>query len=136
MCSQAMSFDDRCVEAGERIANQHMIARLWQGTASTSANADAYERHVTTHVFASLAAIPGYCGAQLLRREHAGRIEFLVMAFWDSIERVRAFAGNDVESAVVGPEARAVLSDYDNFVRHFEIAHTAGQPMLWPREGQ
>ena len=103
----------------------HMIARLWRGVASSSANADAYERHVTTTVFPQLAAIPGHCGARVLRREDAGRVEFLVVTFWDSMDAIRKFAGGDPESAVVEPEARAVLSDFDDFVRHYEITHAA-----------
>jgi heme-degrading monooxygenase HmoA len=98
-----------------------MIARLWRGVASTSVNADAYQRHVTMRVFPSLAAIQGHCGARVLRREHGGRVEFVVMTLWDSMEAVRRFAGDNPEAAVVEPEARAVLSDYDNFVRHYEV---------------
>jgi heme-degrading monooxygenase HmoA len=98
-----------------------MIARLWRGAASTSANADAYQRHVTMRVFPSLAAIQGHRGARVLRREHDGRVEFLVMTLWDSMEAVRRFAGDNPEAAIVEPEARAVLSDYDNFVRHYEV---------------
>jgi heme-degrading monooxygenase HmoA len=99
-----------------------MIARLWRGVASTQANADAYQRHVTTSVFPSLAAIRGHRGAKVLRRDEAGRAEFLVMTLWDSMDAIREFAGDNPESAVVEPEARAVLSDYDHFVRHYEIA--------------
>jgi heme-degrading monooxygenase HmoA len=98
-----------------------MIARLWRGVASTSADADRYQRHVTIKVFASLAAIQGHRGARVLRREHGGRVEFLVMTLWDSMDAVRSFAGDNPEAAVVEPEARAVLSDYDNFVRHYEV---------------
>lgn len=78
-----------------------MIARLWRGVASTSANADAYQRHVTM--------------------KNGGGVEFLVITLWDSMDAIRKFAGDDPEAAVVEPEARAVLSDYDNFVRHCEV---------------
>src|SRR5688572_24452177 len=98
-----------------------MIARLWRGVASTAANADAYQRHVTMRVFPSLAEIQGHRGARVLRREQGGRVEFLVMTLWDSMDAVRRFAGDNPEAAVVEPEARAVLSDYDNFIRHYEV---------------
>jgi heme-degrading monooxygenase HmoA len=100
-----------------------MIARLWRGFAATSSDADAYQRHVTQTVFPSLAAITGHRGARVLRREEGGRTEFLVLTFWDSMESVRRFAGRDAERAVVEPEARAVLSDYDDFVRHYEVTY-------------
>ena len=104
-----------------------MIARIWRGQA-TIENADAYRRHVTHSVFPSLARLRGHRGAYLLQRETAGRIEFLAVTLWESIEAVRAFAGKDVESAVVEPEAKAVLADFDSFVRHYDVVHGAACP--------
>jgi heme-degrading monooxygenase HmoA len=100
-----------------------MIARLWRGVAHTVADADAYERHVTRTVFPSLASIPGHRGARVLRRASGDQVEFLVMTTWDSMDAVRKFAGANPDVAVVEPEAQAVLSDYDTFVRHYEITH-------------
>ena len=103
-----------------------MIVRIWRGRA-TSANADAYHHHVTTTVFPALTGIPGHRGAYLLRREMDGEVEFLAVTLWESLEAVRAFAGEDAEVAVVEPEARAVLSDFDEFVRHYELAWGTGE---------
>ena len=94
-----------------------MIARLWRGRASTPRDADAYQRHVTTRVVPELKGIPGHRGAQVLRREE----EFLVITFWESIDAIRRFAGEDPERAVVEPEARAVLAEFDDRVRHYEV---------------
>jgi len=105
-----------------------MIARIWRGVANTLANAEVYERHVSEHVLPSLASIPGHRGARVLRRREADRTEFLVITFWDSIAAIRKFAGEAAESAVVEPEARAVLSEYDDYVRHYEITHAARDP--------
>jgi heme-degrading monooxygenase HmoA len=98
-----------------------MIARVWRGLAHTAANAQVYLRHLTSKVLPALAAIPGHRGARVLRREERGRTEFLVMTYWDSIDAVRGFAGEDCEQAVVEPEARAVLAEYDECVRHYEV---------------
>jgi heme-degrading monooxygenase HmoA len=94
-----------------------MIARLWKGVAASAAGADAYERHLTAKVLPSLSALEGHRGARVLRREN----EFLVITFWESIEAVRRFAGADPERAVVEPEARAVLREYDERVSHYEV---------------
>jgi heme-degrading monooxygenase HmoA len=99
-----------------------MIVRIWRGQ-STIEHADAYFRHVTEKVFPSLAGIPGHRGAYLLRRETAGQIEFLALTLWESMQAVREFAGEDVETAVVEPEARAVLAEFDSFVRHYDLVH-------------
>src|SRR5919106_1703564 len=98
-----------------------MIARVWRGVADTAVNADAYRRHLTTKVLPSLSAIAGHRGARVLRREEGGRIEFLVMTFWDSMDAIRGFAGERCERAVVEPEACAVLAEYDELVRHYEV---------------
>lgn len=97
-----------------------LIVRMWRGQA-TIENASAYARHVTGTVFPSLAEIRGHRGAYLLQRQAAGRVEFLAITLWESADAIRAFAGNDVEAAVVEPEARAVLAEYDKFARHYEV---------------
>jgi heme-degrading monooxygenase HmoA len=99
-----------------------MIARIWRGQAPPE-NADAYHRHATRHVFPALARLDGHRGAWLLRREVDGGIEFLVMTLWDSVDAIRVFAGDSIATAVVEPEARAVLSDFDAVARHYEVAH-------------
>jgi hypothetical protein len=47
----------------------------------------------------------------LLRRDHDDAAELLVITKWDSLDAIRAFAGDSPEVAVVAPEARAVLSE-------------------------
>ena len=96
-----------------------MIVRIWRGTA-TAENADAYTRHLTGTVFPALRGLPGHRGAHLLHRKTATGVEFLAVTEWESLEAIEAFAGKDIETAVVEPEARGVLSDFDSFVRHYE----------------
>jgi hypothetical protein len=49
----------------------------------------------------------------------------VAVTLWDSLDSIRKFAGDAIDRAVVEPEARAVLSSFDDFVRHFEVAHGA-----------
>ncbi len=110
-----------------------MIARLWRGVAVAS-NADAYQRHATATVFPALREIAGHRGAYLMKRVVGGRTEFLAVTLWDSMDAVRAFAGADPETAVVEPEARAVLAEFDDFVRHYEVVSDglSGPPSASP----
>jgi hypothetical protein len=105
-----------------------MIVRMWRGQAK-AINADAYERFVTTKVFAELPAISGHRGAYLLKRPMStatgDEVEFIAVTLWDSLAAIHGFAGEAIDRAVVEPEARAVLSSFDEFVRHFELAHAA-----------
>ena len=94
-----------------------MIARIWRGVAADPAGAQAYLRHLDGNVLPALKSIAGYREVRVLRRNQ----EFLVVTFWDSMEAIRRFAGEDPERAVVEPEARAVLKEYDDFVTHYEV---------------
>lgn len=97
-----------------------MVVRIWRGQA-TKENAPRYYRHVTGKVFPELKAIAGHKGAYLLQRETDAGVEFLAVTLWESLEVVRAFAGPDAEVAVVEPAAQAVLADFDDFARHYEL---------------
>lgn len=97
-----------------------MIARVW--TARTSpARLPRYAEFLRTRVLPQLRALDGYAGASLLRRDADGEIEIVVVTRWRSLEAIRAFAGTDVEAAVVEPEAAALLTRHDTRVRHYEI---------------
>ena len=97
-----------------------MIARLWHGWTAPE-NADAYEEFLRTKMFPSIHRVPGYLGAELLRRQDGDEIAFVTITRFASLESVRAFAGEDYEAAVVEPEARRLLSRFDRRSEHYEI---------------
>jgi heme-degrading monooxygenase HmoA len=101
---------------------EDMIARTWHGKTTTEKAGD-YQRHFTTRVAPHLKELAGHLGAYLLRREENGEVEFLALTLWDSIESVRAFAGQNPDVAIVEPEGRAALSSFDDRVRHYDIAY-------------
>jgi heme-degrading monooxygenase HmoA len=100
-----------------------MIARLWSAR-TTSAQFRAYLDHFSAGVLPALRQFPGYAGSTVMAREVQGSVEILVTTLWQSSEAIDAFAGPDRETAVVAPEAAALLTEYDRRVRHYEIACT------------
>ena len=102
-----------------------MIARVWRGWAQPE-QASAYERHFTTTVQAELRAVEGFVGAQLLRRQAGAEVEIVAITTWESMEVIHGFAGDDIERAVVAPEAQQILSRYEDRVTHFEVAYATG----------
>jgi len=98
-----------------------VIARLWHGWTAPE-NADAYEEFLRTKMFPSIHRVPGYLGADLLRRDDGQEIAFVTITRFESLDAVRAFAGENYERAVVEPEARALLSRFDDRSEHYEIA--------------
>lgn len=97
-----------------------MIIREWRGRAP-KATADQYPTHFHTRVVPELREVPGFLGATLSKREDGERVEFVVLTRWKSLDAVLAFAGADIDRAVVEPGAVAALSDYDPTVRHYEM---------------
>ena len=99
-----------------------MISRVWHGW-TTPENADAYEGLLKSEIFQDIQSrqIAGYRGIHLLRRILGDEVEFITIMWFDSIEAVRAFAGEDHEVAVVPPKARALLSRFDARSQHYEV---------------
>lgn len=100
-----------------------MIVRIWHGW-TEPANADTYEHLLRETIFPGIAArnVAGYRGIQLLRRPlDTGEVEFVTLMTFDSLDDVRAFAGDDYETAYVPPQARAVLKRFDERSQHYDV---------------
>lgn len=99
-----------------------MISRVWHGW-TTPNNADAYEALLKSEIFIGIQNrhIPGYRGIHLFRRKLSGEVEFVTVMWFDSLDAVRSFAGQDYEVAVVPPKARALLSRFDERSQHYEV---------------
>lgn len=102
-----------------------MILRMWRARATVE-KSGKYVEHATKKIFPALNAIEGHRGAYLLRRAVDGAVEFVVLTLWESMEAVREFAGVKPEKAVVEPEARAVLTAFDESATHFEVVYRTG----------
>ncbi len=106
-----------------------MIVRAWRGYAS-AAIPDAYPRHLLESVRPKLERLAGFRGLTLLRRHLGAEIEFLVLTHWESMDAIRAFAGDDPERAVVEPEARAALVRFDDRVIHYDVLAASSTEFL------
>lgn len=98
-----------------------MIARTWRGWAS-AVGAEEYQRHYASAVAEHLARVPGFRGARLLRRQEGDEVAFTSITFFDGMDDVRAFAGDDPTLAVVEQAARRALSRWEVTVTHDEVA--------------
>jgi hypothetical protein len=98
-----------------------MISRLWHGW-TTASNADAYQSLLETEILPGIEnrKIEGYGGAHLLRRELEDEVEFVTILWFDSMDALIKFAGQDYSTAVVPPKARALLSRFDDRSAHYQ----------------
>lgn len=97
-----------------------MISRIWHGY-TTKDNADVYESLLQNEIFVGIAKkkIDGYKGIQLLMRELPSETKFITIMWFDSIDSVKAFAGEDYQQAVVPRSAQKVLSRFDKTSEHY-----------------
>ena len=96
-----------------------MIVRTWSATA-TSTGAGNYSRYFAGTLLPQLRTLPGFEGAYLLSRDlgEGGTVELTTHTFWESLEAIRAFAGDDIARSIVEPEAQAMLASFDRTAVH------------------
>jgi antibiotic biosynthesis monooxygenase (ABM) superfamily enzyme len=98
-----------------------VITRLWRGWTAPE-NADAYEAFLLTELFPSMRAIPGFRNADVLRRNDGNEVAFVTLTRFDSLEAIRAFAGEDYETPVLEPRALELLSRWEERALHYETS--------------
>lgn len=98
-----------------------MITRIWRGWTSPQ-NAAPYQSLLLGEVFPGIAArnVAGYQGISLLKRDVGDEVEFTTIMWFDSVNSVRTFAGENYEIAVVPSKAQALLSRFDEQSAHHE----------------
>jgi hypothetical protein len=99
-----------------------MISRIWHGY-TTPSKADAYEALLKSEIFTGIQQrqIPGFQEIQLFRRDLSGEVEFITVMWFDDLQAVRTFAGEDYEVAVVPPKARELLAHFDDRSQHYDV---------------
>ncbi len=97
-----------------------MIARIWRGEVPAE-RADEYLDLMRTVALPDYRSTPGNRGAFALRRVRGDRAEFLMLTFWESLESVEAFAGDDPSAAKYYDFDANFLLEMVPTVDHFEV---------------
>lgn len=97
-----------------------MIARTWHGVVP-AAKADAYHEYLLATGVPDLRATPGNRGVYVLRRMAGDHAHFLLVSLWESLDAIRAFAGDDVERARYYPMDADYLLELEPTVQHHEV---------------
>lgn len=99
-----------------------MICRLWRGW-TTQTNSAAYERIVRSEVIPGIEAlrIPGFLHIDLMKRELEEEVEFQTLMWFDGLDAIEAFIGEDYSLSHVPSRARAVLKRFDERAVHYEV---------------
>jgi heme-degrading monooxygenase HmoA len=95
---------------------------MWRGWVSTDRAAE-YVDYITKTGLAEYQQTPGNLGAQMWTRNlDDGRTEVLTLSWWESLDSIRGFAGDDIDVAVYYPEDEHYLIDREMTVTHYEVA--------------
>jgi heme-degrading monooxygenase HmoA len=97
-----------------------MIARIWKGAVLT-ADAKEYVDYIAETGLAEYQQTPGNQGAWMLSREVGDRTEVLTFSLWESLDAVKAFAGDDYETAVYYPKDDRYLVERDDTCAHYDV---------------
>jgi heme-degrading monooxygenase HmoA len=98
-----------------------MIARIWRG-ATKAERAQDYLEYLRGTGIGDYRATPGNHGVEVLVRTVDDRAEFTLITYWDSLDAIKAFAGDRPEVARFYPEDDDYLVDRDLEATHHEVA--------------
>lgn len=101
-----------------------LVARTWRGVVRR-ADAETYARYIRDTGFGEYSRTAGNRGAWMLRRDEGDTTEFITLSLWESEDAIRAFAGDDIEAAVLYPEDERFLIG-ESTVTHHEVVDEAG----------
>ena len=97
-----------------------MIVRMWHGRVPTS-KAKAYREFTNSRAIPDYQSVPGNRSVHLLERQEGEITHFITLTFWDSLDAIRGFAGEDVERAKYYPEDSDFLLEFEPKVVHYEV---------------
>jgi heme-degrading monooxygenase HmoA len=97
-----------------------MIVRMWHGRVPT-AKAEAYREFTIRRAIPDYQSVPGNRSVHVLERGEGDVTHFITLTFWDSLDAIRAFAGEDIEKAKYYPEDADFLLEYEPRVVHYEV---------------
>jgi len=97
-----------------------MYAREWKARCPV-ASKDSFIAYLYETGIKDTAATAGYLGAQIFTRTLENRVEVTLISYWDSLESVKSFAGENISEARLYPEDFKYGLEADHFVSHYEV---------------
>ncbi len=97
-----------------------MITRVWRGR-TDPAKADQYETFLKETAYPDYGNVEGNRGWILMRRPAGDAVEFMFVSFWESLEALHRYAGDDPERPKYYPEDKAALLELPERADHYEV---------------
>ena len=97
-----------------------MIIRMWHGRVKHD-DAEAYRLFLIERAIPDYQSVDGNLGVKILERSGDDSTHFITMTSWESLEAIKAFAGDDAEKAKYYPEDDGFLLEFEPSVVHYEV---------------
>lgn len=97
-----------------------MIVRMWHGKVP-AAKAGAYREFLNARAIPDYRSVEGNLSVHILERRESAVTHFITLTFWKNLESIKAFAGDEVETAKYYPEDRDFLLEFEPNVVHYEV---------------
>jgi heme-degrading monooxygenase HmoA len=103
---------------------EKMIARMWHGRVPTS-KAEEYRKFTNGRAIPDYQSVKGNLKVYVLERLDGDVTHFITLTFWESLDAIRGFAGDDLEKAKYYPEDKDFLLEFEPRVVHYEeVGHS------------
>jgi heme-degrading monooxygenase HmoA len=97
-----------------------MFARKWK-TRCPLNKKDGFIKYLHQTGVKDTSSTSGFQGAQIFTRNFEEKVEVTLITYWDSLESIKAFAGNDISVARLYSEDYKYELDPDFFVTHYKV---------------
>ncbi len=97
-----------------------MMARIWHGRTSSN-DYEAYTNFLKRIAIRDYKKANGFKGLTFLRSISNGEAHFNLITYWENLEVIKNFAGEDFEKAKYYPEDAKFLLEFEEKVNHHEV---------------
>jgi len=97
-----------------------MIARIWHGRTKAE-DYEAYTDFLRNKAIPDYQSTKGFIKLVFLRNTKEDERHFTLITFWEDLDAIKNFAGEDYEKAKYYPEDKDYLLEFEERVTHYEV---------------
>lgn len=97
-----------------------MIARIWHGKTRIE-DYETYTEFTKKTAIPDYSKTPGFIKLSFLRNIKNNEAHYTLITYWENLEVIKNFAGEDFEKAKYYPEDKNFLLEFEEKVEHFEV---------------
>jgi heme-degrading monooxygenase HmoA len=97
-----------------------MIARIWHGMTKAS-DMDAYTLFMQKKAVPDYKSTEGFVKLSFLRHVEGDIAHFTLVTYWQNLEVIKNFAGEDYETPKYYAKDKQYLLEFEDKVTHYEV---------------